>query len=279
MLRRRSRSANAHVQRRPRAARLGTGSAQRRVVGRSAGLAPAPAGARGRDAARDCRSRSAAPHRATTRPRPRRRVDNRPPRAVTRGAVATPDLIAGAAQGPAGAAGDGAARRLRRSARRGGRGRRAAADRGRQRLRLRASQPADLSAQRRLEDVLGRVDQRDLDALGRRPPRRRARAKRAPTRPRSGRASTTSTARRPSKCAPARSSSTPAARPSPPPTTGSAPPPKPSASSTSATGPASRLNTDVLDAQVARLQAELDRTRAVANVRLAEARLERALGR
>jgi outer membrane protein TolC len=37
--------------------------------------------------------------------------------------------------------------------------------------------------------------------------------------------------------------------------------------------------TDVLDAQVARLQAELDRTRALANVRLAEARLERALGR
>ena len=37
--------------------------------------------------------------------------------------------------------------------------------------------------------------------------------------------------------------------------------------------------TDVLDAQVARLQAELDRTRAIANVRLAEARLERALGR
>ena len=38
-------------------------------------------------------------------------------------------------------------------------------------------------------------------------------------------------------------------------------------------------STDVLDAQVARLQAELDRARAVANVRLAEARLERALGR
>jgi outer membrane protein len=38
-------------------------------------------------------------------------------------------------------------------------------------------------------------------------------------------------------------------------------------------------NTDVLDAQFARLQAELDRTRAVANVRLAQARLERALGR
>ena len=36
--------------------------------------------------------------------------------------------------------------------------------------------------------------------------------------------------------------------------------------------------TDVLDAQVARLQAELDRTRAAANVRLAEARLERAVG-
>ena len=38
-------------------------------------------------------------------------------------------------------------------------------------------------------------------------------------------------------------------------------------------------STDVLDAQVARLQAELDRTRAIANVRLAEARLERAVGR
>lgn len=38
-------------------------------------------------------------------------------------------------------------------------------------------------------------------------------------------------------------------------------------------------STDVLDAQVALLQVELDRTRALAGVRLAEARLERALGR
>jgi outer membrane protein len=38
-------------------------------------------------------------------------------------------------------------------------------------------------------------------------------------------------------------------------------------------------NTEALDAQVALLQAELDRTRALANVRLAQARLERALGR
>jgi outer membrane protein len=38
-------------------------------------------------------------------------------------------------------------------------------------------------------------------------------------------------------------------------------------------------NTDVLDAQVALLQAELDRTRALANAQLAAARLERALGR
>lgn len=38
-------------------------------------------------------------------------------------------------------------------------------------------------------------------------------------------------------------------------------------------------STEVLDAQVALLQAELDRTRAVANLRLAEARLDRALGR
>lgn len=37
--------------------------------------------------------------------------------------------------------------------------------------------------------------------------------------------------------------------------------------------------TDVLDAQVTRLQAALDRTRALAGVRLAEARLDRALGR
>lgn len=38
-------------------------------------------------------------------------------------------------------------------------------------------------------------------------------------------------------------------------------------------------STDVLDAQVALLQAELDRTRALASLRLAEARLARALGR
>jgi len=38
-------------------------------------------------------------------------------------------------------------------------------------------------------------------------------------------------------------------------------------------------STDVLDAQVALLQAELDRTQAIANARLAEARLARALGR
>ena len=38
-------------------------------------------------------------------------------------------------------------------------------------------------------------------------------------------------------------------------------------------------NTDVLDAQVALLQAELDRTRAQANAQLAAARLARALGR
>jgi len=38
-------------------------------------------------------------------------------------------------------------------------------------------------------------------------------------------------------------------------------------------------STDVLDAQVALLQAELDRTQALATVRLAEARLNRAVGR
>jgi outer membrane protein TolC len=38
-------------------------------------------------------------------------------------------------------------------------------------------------------------------------------------------------------------------------------------------------HTEVLDAQLAQLQAELDRTRALANVRLAEARLARAVGR
>ena len=37
-------------------------------------------------------------------------------------------------------------------------------------------------------------------------------------------------------------------------------------------------STDLLDAQVDQLEAELDRTRALANVKLAEARLSRALG-
>jgi outer membrane protein TolC len=39
------------------------------------------------------------------------------------------------------------------------------------------------------------------------------------------------------------------------------------------------ISTDVLDAEVAVLQAGLDRTRALANARLAEARLQRAVGR
>ena len=38
-------------------------------------------------------------------------------------------------------------------------------------------------------------------------------------------------------------------------------------------------NTEVLDAQTALLQAELDRTRALVNARMAEARLMRAVGR
>ena len=38
-------------------------------------------------------------------------------------------------------------------------------------------------------------------------------------------------------------------------------------------------STEVLDAQVALLQAQLDRTQALANARLSEARLARALGR
>jgi len=38
-------------------------------------------------------------------------------------------------------------------------------------------------------------------------------------------------------------------------------------------------STDVLDAHVALLQAELDRTQALANAHLADARLERALGK
>jgi hypothetical protein len=38
-------------------------------------------------------------------------------------------------------------------------------------------------------------------------------------------------------------------------------------------------STDLVDAQVALLQASLDRTQAMANARLAEARLSRAVGR
>ena len=39
------------------------------------------------------------------------------------------------------------------------------------------------------------------------------------------------------------------------------------------------IQTDVLDADVVLLEAELDRTRAMAGVRFAEARLSRALGK
>jgi outer membrane protein len=38
-------------------------------------------------------------------------------------------------------------------------------------------------------------------------------------------------------------------------------------------------STDVLDAEIALLQADLDRTRSLANTRLAEARLDRAVGK
>ncbi len=43
--------------------------------------------------------------------------------------------------------------------------------------------------------------------------------------------------------------------------------------------PGVATSTDVLDAQVALLQAGLDRTQAIANARLAEARLARAIGK
>jgi outer membrane protein TolC len=50
--------------------------------------------------------------------------------------------------------------------------RQVAAGRRRQRLRLRQPEPAQFSPRRRVGDVVGRLDQRDLDALGRRPARR-----------------------------------------------------------------------------------------------------------
>ena len=58
-----------------------------------------------------------------------------------------------------------------------------------------------------------------------------------------------------------------------------APPPRRGASSSERYAAGVATSTEVLDAQVALLQAGLDRTQALANVRLAEARLERALGR
>ena len=61
--------------------------------------------------------------------------------------------------------------------------------------------------------------------------------------------------------------------------TACAPPPKRGASSASDSRAGVVTNTEVLDAQTALLQAELERTRALANARLAEARLARAVGR
>ena len=65
-------------QRRPRQAGLGTGSAERRVVRRGAGLPPAAPLARGHDPARDCRSRPP-PADETTEATATTSVDGRPP--------------------------------------------------------------------------------------------------------------------------------------------------------------------------------------------------------
>ena len=64
-----------------------------------------------------------------------------------------------------------------------------------------------------------------------------------------------------------------------PPTTASAAPPKRAACVGERFAAGVATSTDVLDAQVALLQAELDRTRALASVRLAEARLRAGVGR
>ena len=148
------------------------------------------------------------------------------------------------------------------------------------RVRLRAAEPADLPARRPLGRLLGRRRQRRPGAVGRRPDARaevaqaasvvhasRASASRSSTvlalevRQRSLEIDSGPRRRRRRRRRRARR------------------PPRRAASWPSATAPASTTQTEVLDAEVALLQAELDRTRALAGVRLAEARLARALGR
>ena len=172
-----------------------------------------------------------------------------------------------------------AASQRSRTARRAAAARHAADDRGRRRCaitrgRTRASSRAPTAGR-----LVGCRRQRDVVAVGRRP-------RRAPTlrrRPalRSARGSglpnsTRSLARR-SPPAGARDRR-PAARRSRPPTSGAQPPPKLDASWRALSAPASSPASKCSTREFALLQAELDRTRALAVSRLAEARLDRAVG-
>ncbi len=152
--------------------------------------------------------------------------------------------------------------------------RRAAAGRCRRRLRLRTSESAHLSQGRRVGGLVGRVGERQLDAVGRRPASRRAgRGRGRHARHRGARWRLRSAARARGPAAVARSGLQPRSdrgrrrrrsrrgRSAPR-----------AARAIFAAGVAT--STEVLDAETAVLQAELDRTRAVSNARLARARLD-----
>ena len=172
-----------------------------------------------------------------------------------------------------------APRRRAARARRCRRGRGPAADRGRRRIRLRQPEPAHLSAHRGLARLLGRLGQRELAPVGRRPAprgaggsrrRRRARPRRAC--PEFDRQAAFEVRQRRLEIDSSRAAIAAAAD-----GVRSATEARRVVGERFRAGVAT--STDVLDAEVAVLQAELDRTRALANARLAEARLERAVGR
>ena len=143
-----------------------------------------------------------------------------------------------------------------------------------------APEPAHLPARGRVEDVVGRQRQRELAAVRRRA-RRAARSPRRP-RPRAPRASgsPSSTRRSPPRCASALSELRVEPRRD---RRGRRRRPARATEARRVVGErftaGVATSTDVLDAQVALLQAELDRTQALASARLAEARLRaRPLG-
>ena len=250
------------------------GAAERGGVGRGAGARAAHAAHRSAQPARRRVGRSRAPGRRRCRGRRssrRPRSTTRPPRRVGRRRAGAPRR---AQQRAERRCSSGASTRAERAAARPPQ-RRAGRRRGGRRRRLRAPEPADLPARGPVGRLVGRRRQCELVAVGRRPrgaptwPGRRQRRRRRG----SGCAEFDSVLAVEVRAAVARDR-VGHARPSPRRTKRCARPPRRAGWSASGTAPASIAQSDVLDAELALLQAELDRTRALAGVRLAEARLD-----